>query len=228
MGKYLLLALISLQILLSSCKNQHPSIAAISSGTITFNINYLCSEKDNPMISLLPTSMQVKFKNDNISLSTEGYLGLFSTRFISQATSPNSHFLLKVLNNKFDYQFPRQELAFIYEDNKEMKIEYSDSTKNIAGYSCNMAKVYLKKSPQTPITIFYTKEIQLKDPNRNTPFYQLKGVLLEFRVRMYGIDTHIQATEIKEGPIDDSEFIVPRDYKKVTRQEIQQFILDFT
>lgn len=227
MGRKFLLTAILAGVLVWSCGNKQSTSDMIDQGVITYHVEYLCSQDDNPLISLLPSTMDYKFKKHNISLTTEGYLGFFSSRFISKAKSDNSNILLKVLDKKCNYPFPKDEIAFGYKQLPSMKIQYSDSTKNIAGYKCKMATIRFKDKNIDPINIFYTNDIGIKQPNRNTPFHQLPGVLMEFSMRIHNIDTHIKAIQVVQADIPDSEFQIPADYKKVTRKEIQNFFVGF-
>ena len=227
MVRYRLLLLIICG-LLWGCKQYKSSKGGLKEGTITYQVNYLSDEKDNPMITLLPSTVDLKFKENNISLISEGYLGFFSTRFISSFKGQQSHLLLKVLNNRFDYAFPRKEIAFIYKQYQDHRIEYRDSVKNIAGYDCKMAIIHCPSNNQlNEIKVFYTHEISLKDPNRNTPFKDLKGVLMEFETTMHNIGTHFIAIKVSEDKVEDSEFTVPENYKSISKEGIQKFILDF-
>ncbi|MFA8434585.1 MAG: hypothetical protein ACEPOZ_08730 [Marinifilaceae bacterium] len=210
-----------------SCKNHNPSTPKIKEGTITYEVKYLSDEKENPMVTLLPATVDLKFKSNNISLFSEGYLGFFSTHFISSYKGNASHLLLKVLNNRFDYAFPQDEIAFIYQNQPEIRIEYCDSTKNIAGYNCKMAVIHCPGAKTEKITAFYTHEISIKDPNRNTPFKDLKGVLMEFKTSIHNIETHFVAVKVSDEKIADAEFTVPEEYKKISEEEIKKFLLDF-
>ena len=49
----------------------------IDEGTIEYDIVYLQDEKDNPLISLLPTTMSLKFKDELSIQKIEGWMGIF-------------------------------------------------------------------------------------------------------------------------------------------------------
>lgn len=209
------------------CKQSKDSTPKIKEGSISFDVSYLTSEKDNPIIALLPNKVELKFKNNNICLSSEGYLGFFSTRFISMYKEENSHILLKVLNNKLNYKFPRTEVSFIYNQLVPLNIEYLDSTKLIAGYECKMARALNPEATMAPITIFYTSEIDLKDPNRNTPLSTIPGVLLQFETTINQVRTKFTAQEIRSESIPDEEFQIPKDYILSDLESLKKYMVNF-
>jgi GLPGLI family protein len=143
------LSIILLLILTWSCKTSSESSNKISEGIITYNVSYFTSEKDNPIIALLPNKVELRFKDNNICLISEGYLGFFSTKFISKYKNQSSNILLKVLSNKLNYEFPKDEIAFLYNQLPPTQIEYTDSTKMIAGYNCKQAILHAKDQNAT-------------------------------------------------------------------------------
>ena len=62
-------------------------------------------------------------------------------------------------------------------------IKYLKTDKVIAGYKCKLARVFIEDVP-TPIDVYYTEDIHIENPNRNTPFSEINGVLLEFETTM--------------------------------------------
>jgi hypothetical protein len=90
-----------------------------------------------------------------------------------------------------------------------------------------MAIIHCPGPQVVKIKAFYTHEISLKDPNRNTPFKDLKGVLLEFETTINNIDAQFVAVKVNEEKVNDTEFTVPDNYKSISEEGIQKFILDF-
>ena len=46
-------------------------------GIIHYELTYLEREDENPLISLLPTEMEIKFKDDFLHQQVDGWMGLF-------------------------------------------------------------------------------------------------------------------------------------------------------
>ncbi len=169
----------------------------------------------------------MRFKDNNICLISEGYLGFFSTKFISKYENENSNILLKVLSNKLNYAFPKEEVAFVYSQLPPTRIEYQDSTKQIAGYECKQATVYLDDQSKTQFNLFYTSEIGLKAPNRNTPLYKIPGVLMEFETTMNQVKTKFTARSVSLSTVSEEDFNIPEEYVLSDLKTLKKYIVDF-
>lgn len=223
--KHTTLTLIVLCTLLS-CSNTSDKNKTEVEGIITYKVSYDTNINENPIISLLPITVEYKFKNNCISVLSEGYLGLFSTKFISRANETKSSLLFKVLNNKMNYQFPNNEVPFIYNHKLTSKIEYLDTDRIIAGYKCKKARVYIAEIPE-PIDVYFTQEIHIKNPNRNTPFCKIDGVLLEFETTMNKIKAKFSAQTINLTSVDNNEFTIPSDYILTDAKTILKYVMNF-
>jgi hypothetical protein len=221
------LGIILISLIVLGCKQSNKPVETADEGIITYEAHYFTSEKDNPIIALLPNKVELRFKNNNISLTSEGYLGFFSTKFISIYKSDTSRILLKILNNKFNYEFPQNEVAFIYNQLPPKSIDYIDSTQIIAGYECKMAKLNNYSNSTHPINVFYTNDIGLKKPNRNTPLHKIPGVLMQFETTINKVHAKFVAQSVRFEPIPEEEFLVPKEYKKADLATLKKYIVDF-
>ncbi|MRT94833.1 hypothetical protein [Ancylomarina sp. 16SWW S1-10-2] len=219
------LILIILQVLIS-CSSKSNNVKADAEGTITYKLYYETSEDSNPIIALLPTQVEYKFQNNNILVLSEGYLGFFSTKFISKFDEPKSSMLFKILNKKMNYEFGNKEIPFIYNKKLATKIKYLKTDTIIAGYKCKLAKVSIEDIPN-PINVYYTEDIQLKNPNRNTPFNKIDGVLLEFETTMNKFKVKFSAQNVSLAPVNKDEFIIPSEYVKSDAKTIIKYLSNF-
>ncbi len=209
-----------------SCSSKSDKVKADAEGIITYKVCYESCEVSNPIVALLPTQVEYKFKDNNISVLSEGYLGFFSTKFISKIGEPNSSLLFKILNNKMNYEFDSKEIPFIYNHKLSTKIKYLKTDRVIAGYKCKLAKVFIKEIPM-PIDVYYTEDIHLENPNRNTPFSKIDGVLLEFETTINEITAKFSAQNVSLTPVCKDEFLVPSDYVKSDAKTILKYVLSF-
>ncbi|BAX81538.1 hypothetical protein [Labilibaculum antarcticum] len=221
------LSIILILLLVTGCKLKSETDNKINEGIITYDVSYFTSEKDNPIIALLPNKVELRFKDNNICLISEGYLGFFSTKFISRYENKSSNILLKVLSNKLNYEFPKDEVAFVYSQLPPTKIEYQDSTKHIAGYECKQATIYLDDQSKTKVDVFYTIDIGLKDPNRNTPLYGIPGVLMEFETTMNQVKTKFTAQSVNLISVSEEDFNIPEEYVLSDLKTLKKYIVDF-
>ena len=164
--KHITLILIALY-LFTSCSNKSDKTKA--EGTIIYNVCYETNENSNPIVALLPTQVEYKFKNNDISVLSEGYLGFFSTKFISKINEPYSYILFKILNTKMNYKFSSKGIPFIYNHQLATKIKYLKTDKIIAGYKCKLARVFIKEVSK-PIDVYYTQDICLEKTKQKYTF----------------------------------------------------------
>src|ERR1044072_4296316 len=138
MKKPLLIAFAScLYILgLTSCSNTDEKF--ISEGAIEYDAAVV--DQSNPMATLAPSKMTIKFKNNKSSAEMSAGMGLFSTSFISDPETKTMTQLVKLLNKKFSLV---QQDADIKKENELYPVQVTKvkGSKMIAGYNCQKAHV---------------------------------------------------------------------------------------
>lgn len=190
-------------------------------GLIEYNLKYLEDENKNPIISLLPETMTFQFKDNNLSQSVEGWMGIFKMGGIYNINDKTTTAFLKVLADKYIYQ---GESAFGYNEYPGMKIEYVDEVKEIAGFKCKRANIEIPGGEIENFSIFYTEDIKLDNANLFNPFKEVPGVLLEFQYEMFDITTCLTATKVEKIEVNDEIFEVPAGYKRVSKEEMEEVI----
>ena len=197
-------------------------VASKNQGVIIYKLEYL---DKSDITTLLPTEMTIHFKKNNMHQKVVGWSNIFSLEGIRNVDKKRSSALFKVLGKKFVYtENNLDQVVFGYDPYKGMKLVPTNETKTIAGYLCKKVKVTFPNKDFEDFDIYYTNKIKLDKPNWNNPFYQIDGVLMEYQIVMFGIRTKIVADSIAFIKVDDSEFEIPIDYKKVTKEEIEEEI----
>ncbi|MFH2094583.1 MAG: hypothetical protein ABIJ16_02690 [Bacteroidota bacterium] len=193
----------------------------LDQGIVEYEITYLEDDKQNPIISLLPTTMEFKFKDNNYSQKVEGWMGIFSMAGLCNKDKNEYSALLKIMSDRYVYQ---GKAAFGYDEFSGMKIEFTKETKVIAGFTCKEANIVFPNKEYEDFKIYYTEEIELENPNFFNPFKEIPGVILEYQYEMFDITTKLIAIRVEKIEITDDEFEVPADYKKVEKEEMEEVI----
>lgn len=193
-------------------------------GLIEYDIKYIEDEKDNPLISLLPTTMTVKFKDNSSIQKIEGWMGIFSMAGIHDAESGKNSALLKIMNEKYCYQSNFEGEPFGFDAMPGMKIELVEGTKEIAGQVCKRAHISFEDPEVEPFDVYYIEKVALKDPNCHNPFREIPGVLLEYQMVFQKIRMELVATKIEKAEILDEDFAIPDGYEMVSKEKIQEVI----
>ncbi len=207
--------------LLASCRSD---VSKGKEGIIHYELTYLDDETANPIITFLPNTMQYSFKDDRTVQKVEGWGGVFKMVGISDNEKDSVIALMKILGEKYQYRCGLGDDSFGYDPLEGVKIEYVDGTKEIAGYKCK--KAIAKYKDQT-FDLYYTEEIKIKEANWNTPYKEVKGVLMEYQINMFNINTKIVAKEIEKIEVAETEFEIPEGFLKVDKKKIEESVFKF-
>jgi len=222
MKKPLLIAFASCLYILgvTGCRNSDEKF--ISEGAIEYDAAVV--DQSNPMATLAPNKMTIKFKNNKSAAEMSAGMGLFSTAFISDPETKSMTQLVKLLNKKFSLV---QNEAEIQKENAAYPVEITPvkGTKMIAGYNCQKAHVKVKDEYASEFDIYYTKELNIKNPNFANPFYKIDGVLMEYQMKKFGLEMKFTAKSIKNEEVDDDTFELPSDYKPITKEAMDELFL---
>jgi len=200
----------------------------IKEGVILYNITYLEESKDNPLIALLPTSMNMLFKSNNSVVKIEGFMGLFSFYYITLNHECFNSTVLRIFDKTYEYKIDCGKPAFGYQNMGELSITKLEETVNIAGLDCKRAKITIKGEKTLEFFVAYTDIIDIDKPNQNNPFIGIDGVLMEFQVNLNGIGMKFTAQSVTESPVSDEEFKLPQNCNAVDFKKMEELMGSFS
>ena len=195
----------------------------LDQGIITFDIDYINNSGKNFPIQLLPKTIEMKFNPNYASYTIEDRVGLFSISNILNLKSHKNLTLIKVFDKKYVYKGQKDETPIFFKNSNPYDIKFLTDTCRVAGVLCKKASFTDKESLKT-YDIFYTSNIQIRDPNANTPYVKIKGLLLQFGIQMKNLDMKLTAKKIDSKEIKDQEFIVPDSYKVISKNHMEEII----
>lgn len=218
---YILLIAVIVAMTGFSCKEKTGKY--INQGEIHYNVQYIGNFGSLPK-EVLPKNLIVSFKDNKIlfemvsSFGNSGILnlanpekGIFDTYF--------SLFTLKYFYPvKPGEQFPGLEAM------KGIVIKETTKKSTICGFNCKNAQVTFPGDRNKVYDIWYTKEIDIKNPNAATPFSQIDGVLMNFFFFIGPAELHFEAETVYKKTIPDMAFERRDKFMKVSREEIDRFI----
>ncbi len=197
-------------------------------GELVYRIKYLQSENQMAIITLLPKTVTMRFKDDNTAVYIEGFFSTFQLRFINNARKNKSYTVLRILDKKYISETKIDSLSAGYERFSNLLISMNpEDTLSMAGLLCYEADIICQELSDSIISFYYTNDLDIKNPNSNTPFKDIDGVLTRFQTRVAGIDMVFELEEFNNIAIDINEFNPPADYKKVSTQEINDLLKSF-
>ncbi|MBK8806904.1 MAG: hypothetical protein IPO21_09755 [Bacteroidales bacterium] len=193
-------------------------------GVLKYQIEYDEEEKkNNSVISLLPNTMSYYFK-DGSSKSMMSFIGFFLAAYISNSETKENTILFKLMNEKYYCSTKHGEPTIGFDEFPNMVLEETKETKEIMGLKAKKVHVTFKDNSLAPFDLFYTTDLNVENPNWNNPYRDIKGVPLDFRVKLMGISMHITLREVKFEEVKFEEFSIPEGYNKTTPEELYKTI----
>lgn len=206
----------------ASCSNSGRTENSLTEGVIEYNAEVV--DASHPMAGLAPGSATVKFKENKLQLEMST-MGIFNTIFISDPSKKTLTQMVKFMDIK---NACIQTEADLIQENKdyELKLEETKQTKKIAGYNCKKVTASFISDPSNTFDVYYTDELGLDSINNIGPYKQIKGMLMQYRLKKLGLEMCFTATAVKKEEIKDDVFEVPAFYKIVTRPEMEKLFED--
>jgi hypothetical protein len=218
--KYVIIALLILTAV--SCKKKPES--DLTQGKIKFSISYAQDKVGGYSTSMLPKEMVMEFSQDKVRNSINGGMGFFSLVHVSDLKHDQHTTWLKFIDKKYICEGERRDSPCCFGMLNGMQLDFIDSTKEIAGLQCLMVIAGFPDNSLAPFDIWYTEELGLDNPNGNTPFHDIPGVLLEYNTFMGNANMHVIATDFSFQPIPQKQFQPPQDFRPVTKAEIESLL----
>jgi hypothetical protein len=181
-------------------------------------------DEKHPFYGLAPSSATLKFKGD-LFVMEMSTMGMFNTSIIGDLKAKTLAQTVKFMNIK---QACIETEKDIEQDNQDylIKVEETKDTKKIAGYKCHKVKVTMVKDPSVTFDAWYTKELGIKNCNALNPYKEVKGMLMDYRIKKMGLEMHFVAKTVKHEEVPDNAFEIPASLKIISKEEMQKFFDD--
>lgn len=199
-----------------------PSAAqkTMNEGKIVFEISYPNSELSDQQMAMMPTEMVMYLKKDKSRMEMSMGMGM-TTVVISDNKAKVATTLMDVMGNKIATKSTEADVEKQNAEQGDFKVNITDETKNIAGYTCK--KAILTDSEGETSEIYFCEDIRLEGGNwSQKQFKDINGFPLMYTMKQRGMNMQMTATKISAEKVDDSKFAIPSDYKEMTREEIQK------
>lgn len=205
----------------SSCKEKGGRY--INQGEIHYNIDYKGNFGVMPK-EVLPKNLIVSFKNNKIlfeMISSFGNSGILNLANPEKGII-DTYFSLFTL--KYFYAVQPGEQYPGFEAMQGIVIRNTNKTSVICGFNCKNAEVTFPSDRNRVYQVWYTNEINIKNPNIATPFSEIDGVLMSFFFFLGTAELHFDAETVYKKEIPDETFERRERYMRVSRGEINKFI----
>ncbi|MEI6020505.1 MAG: hypothetical protein WCR21_05195 [Bacteroidota bacterium] len=179
---------------------------------------------NHPLYGFAPNSATFKFKKKKFAIEMS-VMGLFNMTILGDNTSKTMSQSVKFMNVKQACIENEKELLKENLDYK-IKIEETSETKDILGMKCYKINVTMLDAPFSKFEAWYTKDLGMEDCNILTPYAQVKGMLLDYRLKKMGMELHFAAKSYSHVEVPDQTFEIPASMKIISKEEMAKFIND--
>jgi GLPGLI family protein len=198
----------------------------VSEGIIQYDITYPGAESDDLMAGLMPSEMKLHFKEGKTCGELSAGMGMFTTALLSFPDKKLLTQTVKIMNKKFMHTSDSKQVEGLITKQPKMNIEFVPDTKVIAGYTCKKAIITIPETKEK-YEVYYTRDIKVKNPNWFTPFREIDGVLMEYKVKQYNVEMKFTAKNVMKETVDEKLFEVPNDYKNISQKEMDDMFMSF-
>lgn len=199
------------------CKSEGGKVS--DEGVIEYDTKVV--DENHPLAGLAPSSATLKFKKEKF-LMEMSTMGMFNTMFLIDFNNKTLTQMVKFMDVKQASIESANEIAT--ENNLyKLKIEETKDTKVIAGYKCYKIKVTMADDPKVKFDAYYTKDMQVDNVNSLSPYSEVKGMLMQYRLKKMGLELQFTARKVKNIEVPDNTFDVPAYFKIVSKEEMAKF-----
>lgn len=219
--KIFVLILVVITTICYSCQTSSPK-ANFTEGVIEYSITYNDSLSLKYNTNLLPSLMTIKFREGYSLNRIEGFSGAIALTYVSSTETKSNIVLVKIFNKKLFYQEEQKQEQehLLFSQMPKLNIEKQALEFEFKGYTCKKAIAHLKDSLNTTFEIIYTNDCGIVTPNANTPFAEIEGLMLKFKIKIGKYLMTFDATNISKEKVKLNEFAIPPDYEEVGKETI--------
>jgi GLPGLI family protein len=205
--------------LLCSCTSKK---GVITEGTIIYSADYPNHKKNIFLYNILPKEIEISFQNGKVRNDVSR--GNFQNVLLIDCNKKEMDIYFQYGEEAFKTDLTPDEIRKMLNDQTKYDIRFTDETDTLAGFNVKKAVATGVKNKSDVITLWYTEEIELKNPNWYNTFEEVPGVLLAYSVDRFGIRMDYKA--IKFIPkVDESKkqlFTLPAKGTAISYDEYNQ------
>jgi len=173
---------------------------------------------------LMPRNLIFSFKNDKIIYQLISPVGNSGITNLCNPSKDVYDTYLSMFTIRYYYQSKPGEWYPGFDAMKGIEIVKTDKTREICGFNCKNAEVTFPSDTNKIFDIWYTNEIEVKNPNASTPFQQIDGVLLSFFFLIGRSELLFEAENVYRKDIPDKTFERRDKFVRVSKNAINKFI----
>lgn len=221
-----ILHLLLLAAILHGCGEDAAFEKHITEGIIEYDVTYPELEEDNLMLEMLPDEMIMTFKEDKFKSELKTGAGIVEMSLIADGEKRQLNNMVKLFSDRYVLKLNESETQEFVDVLPPFRMEFLDGTDTIADALCKRILIDFGQAKTESYIFAFTDEIALKSPNWCTPYRDIEGVLLDYRIDNYGMVMRLKARKIIPKDIPDEAFVVDDRYQELTRKEFDELVVE--
>ena len=222
MSRRLLLPFLFLILLLSySCRRNAVLPKTVEAHYIKYNISYLESMAGDVPTRILPARMDSWYTDYFVVTRINGFFNQFSLIQIADLRHKRVSTLLNLFGNKVYHRGEKGELPAGIIAPSELHIRNTGKQTVIGGLNSEQVKI---DTGSETFNMYYTRDFDVRRPNLSTPYGSIDYPLSDFRIQLSYLKMHLTCAEYESRIIESEIFMIPDDYRLVTRPVMEKFI----
>jgi len=217
---YLLLSL-----LLVNCGEDAAVEKHLTEGVIVYDVSYPELDSNNLMLEMLPDEMVMYFKGDKWYSELKTGAGIVEMAVIADGENKKLHNMVRLFSDRYVLSLNHQGALMMTNVLPPFQIKPLPRQETLAGALCKWVSIDFGAAKNESYTFAYTNEIDMDHPNWCTPYREIEGVLLDYRIENYGMNMHLVAKQIIPQDLNDNMFIVDERYQPLSRQEFDELVV---
>lgn len=190
-----------------------------------YEISYPEIDSNNLMLEMLPDRMEMKFKDNKYRTELKTAAGIIEMAVVADGPNQMMYNLIKIFSDRFVLPRNKKEAIEMTNALPPFQLTKMNEIDTVAGAVCQKYLLDFGKSENANYTFSATQEIMIDNPNWCTPYYEIPGLLLDYRIENYGMNMHLRAVSIIEEEIDDDEFVIDDRYETLNKKEFDDLIV---
>lgn len=215
--------IIAMSFLVAACSEISKNVfdKTIDEGIIEYDVSFPELGDESLTATLLPNKMTYVFKGDAFASYFEAAGGVFKNRIIANKEDKVVEHQLKVFRKKIKVMMNERDVMKMITDYPKMAVINTEETDTIAGFFCNKAMLVFEDVNLPEISVFYTKDINMKTPNWCTQYHEIDGVLMAYEIEEFGVRMKLKAKSVKPIEVEEEMLNPTGDYQAISRESME-------
>lgn len=207
-------------LLFYSCR-RHTIPETVEAHYVKYNISYLENMAGDVPTRILPARMDTWYTDYFVVTQINGFFNQFSLIQIADLRNKRVSTLLNLFGNKVYYRGEKGELPAGIVAPAELHIQSTGEHSVIGGLNSEQLRI---DTGSESFNMYYTRDFSVRRPNLSTPYGSVDYPLSDFRIQLSYLKMHLTCAEYEPRIIESEIFMVPDDYRHVSRSVMEEII----